>query len=112
MTDKRLSRKIIRNKEEMYKETFRKRGVKHIDHYPSPRLHHPTVDELVNIETVSHVWKTGDRYSKLAFEFYDDARLWWVIAWFNQLPTESHVNFGDVIYIPVPIERALEVLRG
>ena len=30
-----------------------------------------------------------------------------LIAFFNQKPTEFHVNPGDVIYIPVPLEAIL-----
>ena len=112
MADTRLTRKIVRNDEEQYKELFRKRGVKHIDHYPTATLKHPTASELSDIETIKHVWKTGDRYSKLAYEFYGDPRFWWVIAWYNQLPTESHVTLGDVIYIPTPFEEILAILGG
>ena len=112
MNAKRLIRTIVRNKEEIYKEQFRKRGVKYIDHYSTVSLNHPTSEDYGNIATVSHVWSVGDRYSKLAYIFYEDPRFWWVIAWFNQLPTDAHISVGDVIYIPTPLEDALEIIRG
>ena len=39
--------------------------------------------------------------------------MWWVIAWFNQAPTESHLVIGDTIEVPISIEQALSVFyRG
>jgi len=35
--------------------------------------------------------------------------MWWVIAWFNKLPTESHIKLGDVIYIPMPLNEILKI---
>ena len=39
--------------------------------------------------------------------YYDVAELWWVIAQFNQKPTDSHYSLGDVVYIPLPLEKVL-----
>jgi len=112
MSNKRILKSTVRNAEELYKETFRKRGVNHIDHYPTPKLYHPEASDLRNIDTIKHIWKVGDGYSKLAYKFYGDPKLWWVIAWYNQLPTDAHVSFGDVIYIPTPLDEILSILRG
>ena len=51
-------------------------------------------------------------YSKLAHKHYGDSSLWWVIAWFNKRPTESHVTVGTVIVIPMPIQKVLKYLRN
>ena len=112
MADTRLIRNVLRNDKVQYKELFRKRGVNYIDHYPTPHLYHPTAEDLADIETIKHVWKVGDRYSKLAYEFYGDPRYWWIIAWYNQLPTESHVSLGDVVYIPTPFDKILALIGG
>ena len=109
---KRLTRGVVRNEEELYEDTLQQRGVKHIDHYPTATLHHPSAAELGEIELVAHIWKVGDKYSKLAYEFYGDSKLWWVIAWYNQLPTDAHVELGKVIQIPLPLNKILAVLRG
>ena len=53
------------------------------------------------------VWSEGDRYYKLAQHFYGDSAHWWIIAWFNKKPTEGHINFGDLIYVPLPLERVI-----
>ena len=68
---------------------------------------YPTVEQAGNLTFINHVWKQGDRYFKLASEYYGDPTLWWVIAWFNKKPTESHVKLGDIIQIPMPLETVL-----
>ena len=112
MSIKRLTRSIVRNKEEIYKEHLRKRGVKHIDHYSTVEMHHPDADDLEDVESLTHVWGIGDRYSKLAYQHYGDPRYWWIIAWYNQLPTESHVSLRDVVYIPTPFDKILALIGG
>ena len=53
----------------------------------------------------------GDRYFKLAYEYYGDSKLWWVIAWYNQKPSEADVKNGDTIFIPLPLDKVLSALR-
>lgn len=108
----RINRRTIRNNHELYEETFRERGVKHIDHYPTPKMKELTVDHIHKLENIPHVWSVGDRFHKLAHKYYGDSTMWWVIARFNGTPTESHVNLGDVIVIPTPLADVLSVLRG
>jgi len=38
--------------------------------------------------------------------------MWWVIAWYNQKPTEAHFNVGDVVYIPTPLANVLQYFKG
>tara|TARA_A100001515_G_scaffold13479_1_gene10193 strand:+ start:622 stop:963 length:342 start_codon:yes stop_codon:yes gene_type:complete len=96
------------NKNKLYDETFKKRGVKYVKHYRTPNLRFPTQKELKRIESVEHIWKLGDRYEKLAFDFYGDPEYWWVIAWFNRRPTDFQNRIGDVIYIPLALEDAIK----
>jgi nucleoid-associated protein YgaU len=87
------------------------RGVKRIRHYDTPKFSYP--DPLVvanSLTRIRHVWKSEDMYWKLAAKHYGDAQLWWVIAWFNKKPTESHVTLGDVVYIPMPLDTVLSHL--
>ena len=100
------------NREEMYKDSLEKRGVKHIIQFKTFNMRHPTASQLSRITQVSHTWALGDRYYKLAHKHYGDSRWWWIIAWFNQKPTESHVELGQVVNIPFPLERVLGILRG
>ena len=78
---------VITNNAEHYKELYERRGLKKISHYPTAKLRHPTVSERASINTVGHIWAYGDRFYKLAHQYYGDVRYWWVIAWWNGYPT-------------------------
>ena len=95
---------------DIYREMLEARGVRWIKLYRTARLKYPSPAELRNIETITHIWKMGDRYEKMAFQFYGDAKLWWVIAWFNKRPGEFTNRIGDVLHVPISLEKALSVL--
>ena len=103
-------RETFFNRDELYESTFDEREVNGVTQYSTPILKHPTKDQIASLRTVPHVWKTGDKYFKLAFDHYGDPKLWWVLAWFNKKPTESSLKYGDVIYVPHPIDRVLTYL--
>jgi hypothetical protein len=79
---------------DLYRNVFRKRGVKQIEQYATQELEYP---------------KRGDHYYKLADFYYGDPTYWWVIAQFNQKPTEDQITFGDIIMIPTPLETILTI---
>ena len=101
------NRDILRNTEEIYKETFRERGVPLIRHFQTPVMGHPTPEEHREIDSRTHIWRTGDRFFKLAHKYYGDSTLWWIIAWYNKAPTEGHLQKGDIINIPINLESAM-----
>tara|TARA_R110002020_G_scaffold59590_5_gene162359 strand:- start:2950 stop:3291 length:342 start_codon:yes stop_codon:yes gene_type:complete len=107
--DERL---VLTNDLEEYAKVFEQRGVKQIKHYSTAKLHYPTPDEIMGLQRVQHVWKVGDRYYKLAAQYYGIATFWWVIAHYNKKPTESQLSPGDVIYIPLPLARVLGYLTS
>ena len=47
---------------------------------------------------------------KYAYEYYGDTNHWWVIAWYNNKPTDSHFNLGDTVYIPFPLDVAINIV--
>jgi len=102
----------LENREEIYEEILEERGVKYIRQYGTANLTHPTPEERAKLERIGHIWKTGDRFYKLAYEYYGDPKYWWVIAWYNKKPTESHLKTGDVIKIPLPLYKALGYMRN
>ena len=104
------SRRLLKNDLEEYEEFLDERGVKQITHFGTGVLKYPTVSQISRLQNVQHVWKTGDRYYKLAAEHYGSPRLWWVIAHYNKKPTESDANLGDIIYIPLPLEKILSYI--
>ena len=100
-------RRVLTNTNELYEKTLEERNVNSIRHYSTPEMSFPSVQEIKNLTRVRHIWKTGDRYFKLAIEYYNSAQYWWVIAMFNQKPTEADLSVGDLIYIPLPLQDIL-----
>ncbi len=64
---------------------------------------------MTNLNLQPHRWTVGDKFYKLAFDHYGDQKYWWVIAWFNHTPTEAHVDLGDLLYVPHPLEDILSI---
>ena len=95
----------------MYREQFKSRNANSINHYNSPNMSYPNAAQVRNMTVLNHVWKHGDRYYKLAHKHYGDKTLWWLIAWFNKAPTESHLTTGQAIKIPLPLEAALSLMQ-
>ena len=83
-----------------------------IVHHATPILKHPSLNNRRKLRTINHIWKYGDRLYKLADKYYNDSRFWWVIAWYNAMPTEASLRAGDVIAIPTNLEKTLRVLKG
>lgn len=73
-------------------------------------MRHPTAEESATLDLIPHEWSLGDRYFKLASKYYRDPKLWWIIAHYNQRPTESYITIGETIEIPLPLERILKLL--
>ena len=74
------------------------------------RLNEPTEEELrTELSFVEKIYSLGDKMYKYAHEIYGNAEYWWVIAWFNNKPTDTHCSIGDVIYVPVPLDRAIVI---
>ena len=112
MIERYSNRMIAINQTSLYEEYFRNRGVRYINHYETPNFVFPKNEEFSRIATQSHVWKIGDRFFKLAYQYYGDSRDWWVIAKFNNKPTDSHVNIGELITIPVSLQEVLRYMKG
>ena len=102
--------KAINNKEQ-YDKLFEKRGVKQIVQYRSPSAVYVTDEQISSVECHNVTWYLGLSFERLAADFYGDSTQWWVIAGFNRIPTESHVELGQVIKVPKSLADALQVLR-
>jgi len=96
----------------MYREQIKPRSANVIEHYDTPNMTYPDSSQMKRITAIKHVWGLGDRYYKLAHKHYGQTKLWWLIAWFNKAPTESHLSTGQVIMIPTPLEAALSYMRN
>ena len=107
MINRYANRTLLLNDAEEYDHLLEKRGLKSIVQYGSGALRYPTVKEIGTLSQVRHVWSAGDRFYKLAAQHYGNPEHWWVIAHYNQKPTEANVSLGDVIRIPLPLEKIL-----
>jgi len=107
MSNRNSNRKISVNQMKMYEEQLSSRNINWIKQYTTPTMSYPKASQLAGITTKTHIWSVGDRYYKLAHENYGDPKLWWVVAWFNQKPTEAHLKTGEIVYIPLPLDRVL-----
>lgn len=110
MADRNDDREIFVNSEEKYESVLRDRGVSKISHYTTPTVKHPSGNDYSQITESYTIWQTGDKLSRLAGEYYSDERYWWVIALYNKKPTESHFKPGDTVFIPLPLEDALDIM--
>jgi|TARA_Y100000310_G_scaffold84149_1_gene80890 hypothetical protein len=93
------------NASEQYSDIFYRKKIGFIRQLTTPKFT-PNIDPTT-IRSVRHIWTTGDKYYKLAVTYYNDASLWWVIAKFNNKPTEGHLKLGDQVLIPLPLSQVL-----
>jgi len=112
MASRHRKRKILLNDDESYIQQFKNRGVKSIKHLSTAEMSYPTSDDLAGVTINFEIYKLGDRYYKFAQKYYNDPTYWWVIARFNQKPTENMLKLGDTLYIPTPLAKILEVFEG
>jgi len=83
-----------------------------VRHYATPTLTYPTINDRIRLKAYAHYWKISDSYWKLASKAYGDPSYWWVIAWYNQIPTEAHLRPGNKIYIPSPLGDVLSIYEN
>ena len=112
MFDRYLRREIMKNDLEMYRKLFNDRNIKYVRQYETPEYKSLSPSDVSKLKIIEHYWAVGDRFYKLANEYYGDPKDWWVIAQFNNKPTDSHVSIGDKILIPTPIAKVISLLRG
>jgi len=102
--------KIVNNDSDFYSSLIQKRGLKSIAQLQTIVLKNPQIFERAALNTDTYIWKYGDRYYNLAFDYYGDPKLWWIIAWYNGYPTEASIKIGDVLDIPLSLEEIIQTL--
>ena len=105
------NRRIVLNDDDLYSKAREERKVRRMRQYVTAELVYPTISQIQDMTRVSHIWTSGDRYYKLAAQYYGRPDHWWIIAFYNQRPTEADVKLGDTIYIPLPLEQILRALE-
>lgn len=102
------NKRIIVNDDDIYKEFREARNTKQIRQYETPDIPYLSIGHRLSLDRLQHIWSHGDKYWKLSSQYYNTPSYWWLIAWFNQKPTEAHVKIGDVIIIPKPLSKILK----
>ncbi len=64
------------------------------------------------LELVPYTWKVTDKLYNVSSRFYQTPKLFWLILWANNKGIEQDINVGDVIYIPLPFEKAISLAFG
>jgi nucleoid-associated protein YgaU len=98
------------NQDQLYEDVFEERGVSSINQFVTPEFSRPSQEVLDSMSYKKYVWTVGDRYWRIAQRQYGDRSLWYIIARFNNKPTEAHIQPGDLIKIPTNVRMAVEVL--
>jgi hypothetical protein len=111
MGNRYSNKTIFKNTNEIYEEIFENRDVPFIRQYGTPTLVVPTVSQIRTLTRIKHIWSVGDKFYKLAIKYYNSEQYWWVIALYNQQPTEASVRIGDLITIPLPLDTAIRYLK-
>tara|TARA_B100000989_G_C19469172_1_gene439842 strand:+ start:755 stop:1108 length:354 start_codon:yes stop_codon:yes gene_type:complete len=101
MTEWTQNGKIVTSDRTNAFEFLEKIGADLVNHYDLIQFGDVSEVFLQSISKIRHVYTSSDKLSKLAHRYYGDPRLWWVIAWFNQKPTDFHCKIGDIIEVPV-----------
>lgn len=91
-------------------ELLEKREVQNITVYSFKQFKTIKIRDIRNINIVNHIWESSDRFYKLASQYYGSPAYWWVIAYFNNKPLETDLTVGDIVEIPVPLDRILLAL--
>tara|TARA_B100000287_G_scaffold365740_1_gene360591 strand:+ start:66 stop:404 length:339 start_codon:yes stop_codon:yes gene_type:complete len=112
MSNRYANRGEFENRHKLYRNMAKARGVNFFNHYDTPTFKSLDKLDFARVKKIGHIWNFGDRYYKLAYQYYGDPSVWWLIAWFNQKPTEADLKIGDAIYIPLPLESVLSLYNG
>ncbi len=94
----------------MYENFLKDRGVSEISYIPFTNFKKLSEDQKRQLTKVNHTWKSGDRYYKLSSLHYGSPSYWWIIAYYNNKPTEASISIGDTIIIPKPLNILITLL--
>jgi nucleoid-associated protein YgaU len=100
-------RVLLLNKNKLYKKRMDEKNLNFIRQVSTLKFNSVTPADISNLTVIDHVWKTGDKLYKLAKQYYGDNSYWFLLAWFNNKPTDAHLAYGDLIHIPTPLEKVL-----
>tara|TARA_R110000744_G_scaffold30037_3_gene71287 strand:+ start:184 stop:522 length:339 start_codon:yes stop_codon:yes gene_type:complete len=102
MTSRYINTKFFKNNLRIYDSVFEDRGVKHINQYMTSKFKALLPGQEASLRVTKVMWQPGDRLERLASRAYGDGSYWWIIARYNNKPTDAHYAVGDEVLIPGP----------
>ena len=107
MTSRYSNTPFFRNRYALYDSIFEERGLRYINQYATTTHKKLSPSQIRNLSIRSDIWQIGSRLEKFSSLYYGDPRFWWIIAKYNNMPTDAHFKLGDVFYIPEPLSMIL-----
>ena len=98
------------SKGDMFKQIKQRRDLDSVSLFLSPRFKRIAEIDLEELSYEGYIWTRGDNFYKLAHEFYGVPEYWWVVALFNNAPTEQHIKIGQRIFIPHEPESIISLM--
>ena len=102
-----LRKTITINKNEMFKQISDRRILEEITILSANEFRPVSEEFKDSLSYYEHEWRRGDKFYKLAYDFYGNIDYWWIIPLFNNKPTEFHYKAGDMVLVPIEIELLL-----
>jgi hypothetical protein len=99
--------RYFNNNYSIYENVLEERGVKFVRQYATTSFKHLTTAQKGSLVEKQISWEYGDRLDKVASREYNDASYWWIIARYNNKPTDAHFERGDIILVPHPLNLIL-----
>lgn len=97
---------IMENTSKKYEEIFQEKNVSKIYHLTTNSF--ADISNDINLfDYTYHIWTANDKLTILAHRYYNDTRLWFLIALVNKVPNDFYLNVGDRLIIPFPVEKVL-----
>lgn len=93
---KRFTQSILSEKQKEFLKQIR--NIENTKYYENYVFSRDFIFQEYGVE--EHVWSHGDKLYKLAYRYFGDRNLFWIIGLFNNKPTDSPYSYGDVVYIP------------
>lgn len=103
-------RKTVLNQNRLYTDLIKARGKNYLLHYGNPKNVSISIAQRATLNPITHIWQHNDKLWKIASKYYNKPKMWWVIAAYNEKPTDAHYVQGDIISIPYPLEKVLEYM--
>jgi len=108
MPSRYLNKAVVKTTNRNVEKLLASRGLKNINIIDTIYFKPLSLEDKKDLNVLTVVWQRRTKMFKIAHQFYGDSRLWWIIAWFNQKPTDAHFSPGDLVYVPQPPE---EIIR-